>query len=119
MIDLNNIMRYHENNRIEAKKAAGGFPRSLWETYSAFANTIGGLILLGVEESHSKELSVTCIPEPQGYVDAVWQTVNDPAKVSVNILSPEDVAVHTIDGKAVLVVSVHRAGRRQRPVAGV
>ena len=116
MIDLNNIMRYHENNRIEAKKAAGGFPRSLWETYSAFANTIGGLILLGVEESHSKELSVTGIPDPQGYVDAVWQTVNDPAKVSVNILSPEDVAVHTIDGKAVLVVSVPRAGRRQRPV---
>ena len=57
MIDLNNIMRYHENNRIEAKKAAGGFPNSLWETYSAFANTVGGLILLGVEESRDKELT--------------------------------------------------------------
>lgn len=26
MIDLNHIARYQENNRIEAKKAAGGFP---------------------------------------------------------------------------------------------
>ena len=116
MIDLNNIMRYHENNRIEAKKAAGGFPHSLWETYSAFANTIGGLILLGVEESRDKELTVTGIPDPEGYQEEFWSTVQDPARVSVNILSSEDVAVHTIDGKAVMVVHVPRADRRQRPV---
>ena len=116
VIDLNNIMRYHENNRIEAKKAAGGFPHSLWETYSAFANTIGGLILLGVEESRDKQLTVTGVPDPAGYQETFWRTIRDPSRVSVNILSPEDVTVHTIDGKAVLVVHVPRAGRKQRPV---
>ena len=116
MIDLNNIVRYHENNRIEAKKAAGGFPTSLWETYSAFANTIGGLILLGVEESRDKQFTITGVPDAQGYADTIWQTVGDPAQVSANILRPEDVAVHTIDGKDVLVVHVPRADRRQRPV---
>ena len=116
MIDLNNIMRYHENNRIEAKKAAGGFPHSLWETYSAFANTIGGLILLGVEESRDKQLTVTGVPDPEGYQKIFWETINDPARVSVNILSPEDVSVHPIEGKDVMVVHVPRASRRQRPV---
>lgn len=116
LIDLNNIMRYHENNRIEAKKAAGGFPHSLWETYSAFANTIGGLILLGVEESRDKALTVTGVPDPAGYQATFWETIRDPARVSVNILSPEDVAVHTIDGKAVMVIHVPRADRKQRPV---
>ena len=116
MIDLNDIDKYRENNRIEAKKAAGGFPHSMWETYSSFANTIGGVILLGVEESHTKRLRVTGVPDTQEYQQIFWQTVRDPRRVSVNILTPEDVTVQTVEGRNAVIISVPRANRHQRPV---
>ena len=93
MIDLSNLSQYRENNRIEAKKALGGLPHSIWETYSAFANTLGGLLLLGVEELADKSLHAVDLPDPERLVKEFWDQVNNPNKASVNILSSKDVTI--------------------------
>lgn len=116
MIDLDHIIRYRENNRIEAKKALGGLPHSIWETYSAFANTLGGLILLGVEEYRDKTLHPIDLPDPERLVREFWALVNDPAKASVNVLSAKDVTVEDAGGKRIVVVNVPRADRACKPV---
>ncbi len=116
MIDLNNLGRYRENNRIEAKKALGGLPHSIWETYSAFANTLGGLILLGVEEHEDKSLHAIGLPEPERLVRAFWEKVRDPNLASASILSVNDVTVEEANGKSVVVINVPRAERSRRPV---
>ena len=44
-LNLKYFDKYREGNRLEAKRAYGGLPKSLWESYSAFANSDGGVIL--------------------------------------------------------------------------
>ena len=51
VFDICKFDEYREDNRREVKKAQGGLPNSLWETYSSMANCYGGVIILGVAEN--------------------------------------------------------------------
>lgn len=116
MIDLSNVGAYRENNQIEAKKSLGGLPKSLWETYSAFANTLGGVILLGVEEYRDRSLHPVDLPDPEALIREFWEIVNDPAKVSANILSTAAITWIEFEGTDVIAIEVPRADRKDRPV---
>lgn len=116
MLDFENLQNYRENNRIEAKQALGGLPESIWETYSAFANADGGIILLGVEELPDKSLHALDLLDPQWLLDDFWAILNDPEKVSANILTREHVQIHEVDGKCIIAITVPKAQPSQRPV---
>jgi len=116
MIDFNNLNQYRENNRIEVKEALGGLPRSIWETYSAFANTLGGIILLGVTEKENKTFDVIGLSNPDRLIKEFWDTVNNTQKVSINLLSGKDVYPLELNGKYIVVINVPRADRSYRPV---
>ena len=116
MLDFTKLDRYRENNRIEVKRALGGLPNSIWETYSAFANTFGGYILLGVIEKADKTFETVDLPDPDGLIRSFWDLVNNPKKVSVNLLSAKDVFVQTVNGNRIVVICVPRADRTYRPV---
>lgn len=116
MKNFRKIEKYKEGKRLEAKRATGGLPHSLWETYSSFANTRGGLIVLGVVEWKDRSLHAAGLQYPEEYVKEIWEILNDRTKVSQNILSREKVRVETIDGKQIVVMQVPKASRKQRPV---
>jgi len=105
-------LKMGEEKDWEFKSAKGGIPGSLWETYSALANTDGGWIVLGVEN----DCSVSGLTDGPKVKKNFWDLVNNKGKVSLNLLSDENVKEMVVEGKKVLVIKVPRANRRQRPV---
>ena len=106
-IALNNLIGNGERVTLECKAAEKGLPKSLWETYSAFANTYGGTILLGVEEQKEAAdlqigYTITNINNPQKLITDFWNLINDPKKVNVNILVDEDIAKVSIVGAGMI-----------------
>ncbi|MBE5744675.1 MAG: hypothetical protein E7355_00905 [Clostridiales bacterium] len=116
MIDLKKVENYRENNRIEAKKALGGLPKSIWETYSAFANTLGGIILLGVREEKDKSLHPVKLQNPEQLLEEFWKIINDTNKVSANILTKKHVKIIGEDDSRFIAITVPRASKQDRPI---
>lgn len=52
--ELEHLIYQGEKVDIECKKAENSIPKSTYESYSAFANTKGGYIILGVKEDKTK-----------------------------------------------------------------
>ena len=116
MTDFKQILDSGESEHLEAKSAKGGFPDSLWETYSAFANSDGGTILLGVEESNGKLFVNQGLADAQKMKSTFWNMVNNRQKISHNIVLESGVYVAQIEGKDILAIEVPRAERTVRPV---
>ena len=114
-IDITKIVEYREDNRLEAKRASNGLPSSLWETYSSFADTDGGAILLGVDEDKRGNLTVTGVNDADKLLKDFWHIINNRQKVSINILTEKDVTVENIDGKDVIIIHVPIAEHSLRP----
>ena len=111
------LTTYKENSLLEVKSARGGLPNSLWESYSAFANSEGGVIVLGVKEnSKDGSLYVEGLEDVHKLLKDFWNMVNNRQKVSCNILTDSMAVPDKLEGKDVIVIRVPRAERTSRPV---
>jgi ATP-dependent DNA helicase RecG len=109
-----------ETVELECKLAAGGdgkgqLPRDFWPTYSAFANTHGGIILLGIRENQG-HFSINGVAEPQRLITDIFNLLNNPQKVSANLLTDDDVTLLTLNDQTIIQVRVPAAHRKHKPV---
>lgn len=118
VFDISRFDEYREDNRREVKKAKGGLPVSLWDTYSAFANCYGGVIILGVKEEKDGSWRTTGLQNEAKLRKDFWDTINNHKKVSMNLLSDDDVQTYVIGERkdVIMVIYVPMAKREQKPV---
>ena len=114
---LESLLTQNESDDLEFKSAAGGFPGSFWDTYSAFANTDGGTIVLGVQEKKGKFYLDNLTEEQiEKYRKDFWNNVNNTSTISRNLMQKEDVVIGNYKGFAFMLFFVPRAPRELRPV---
>ena len=118
LFDISKFDSYKEDNRREVKKASGGLPNSLWETYSAFANCYGGVIILGVVENKDGTWKTTGLKaEDRGkLLKQFWDAINNKQKVNANILNDAYVQTYEVNGDLIIVINVPMAKREQKPI---
>jgi len=109
-------MNFGEEVDVEFKSAKGGLPKSLWESLSAFANTSGGYIVLGVDELDDASFVVGNMKDPKRLLKDFWDNHNNAQKLSTPICSESDVELIDIDNQTVMVIEVPETTREQRPV---
>ncbi|HEN3138767.1 TPA: putative DNA binding domain-containing protein [Streptococcus agalactiae] len=105
-----------EGNDLEYKKAKNALPDSFWETYSAFANTNGGKIILGIDEKN--EDPYQGVNDPQRIRDNLFALVANKQKVSCNLLTDNDIEYVNIPDKnrQLMVITIREASSDQKPV---
>ena len=114
---LESLLTQNESDDLEFKSAAGGFPGNFWDTYSAFANTDGGTIVLGVQEKKGKFYLDNLTEEQiEKYRKDFWNNVNNTSTISRNLMQKEDVVIGNYKGFAFMLFFVPRAPRELRPV---
>lgn len=93
LFDLTKFDSYKEDNCREVKKALGRLPNNLQDTYLAFVNCYGGVIILGVKEDK----------------EGKWHTTG---------LRDNDVETYSMDDTddVIMIIWVPSARREQKPV---
>lgn len=118
--EIRQILQYGEHISLECKEAKNALPKSVWETYSAFANTSGGLILLGVKEESMMDdaehhFCISGVSDADKLIQDFWNTLNS-EKVNVNILVDSDIEELKVDGETIVSIKVPQADYKQKPV---
>ena len=112
--EFTELTKNGEMVHLECKLARSAIPASFWETYSSFANTDGGTILLGVKEENHV-FTIEGVEDAHKIVTDFWNIVHGD-KVSAVVVYDRDVRIDEVDGRQIVVVEVPRADRTDKPV---
>jgi ATP-dependent DNA helicase RecG len=115
--DLIEALLLGEDDDWEFKDCRTGVGKSAFETVSAFANTLGGVIVFGIESNKADDTHVPAgISKPKRYIDDLWNALHNRKTISSTCCGKEDIWNQHICGVDIVCMRVPSADRKQRPV---
>jgi ATP-dependent DNA helicase RecG len=96
-----------DTDSLEAKAAVGGLPQGLWRTLSAFSNTRGGAIILGLAEAKGEIVGVKNAAKLQQDLGSMCSDMEP-------VIRPE-IQSHRIDARTLITAEVPEIDKRIKP----
>lgn len=109
-------LRQQEDLELEYKAARGGLPQDPWPTVSAFANTHGGWIVLGVTEEKDGTFTTVGVANPGKLLQDFHNLLRNTQKINYPVCGANDTSIEHLGDKQVLVLRVPAAPRKVRPM---
>ncbi len=100
--EIKKLLKKSEGKSLEFKLCKNKLGDSFWETYSAFSNTSGGIIILGIEEENSNVKNIVGVSDYNRIINEIVNNANSLQNVSYNSL--DDVYYIEIEEDIVLVI---------------
>lgn len=110
------LINLKEGHKVELKTAENELPKTFWETYSAFSNTEGGIVYLGIEENKKGKNNILGVKNCEKIKKALWDNLSNTNKVNYRTINNEDVEILDIEGKKIIVIRVNEAPNNRKPV---
>lgn len=112
------LVKSRENHQLEYKKSLDNIPKDFWETYSAFCNTEGGIVYLGIQEgADGSDNILSGVNNPDKVSKDLWNMVSNRNKVSFNALQNANVNIYRCSNqKHIIEVKINVVPWAYKPV---
>lgn len=114
-MDKQFLLDIKENKTVELKLAKNRMPKDIWPTISAFSNTSGGNIYLGVDESKKGDDRLVGIENADLLIKNFLNDLRNTSKINRPVISDEDIEKYKIDGKDFIKISIPESSRDAKP----